>query len=224
MRGFVADASHELRTPLAIIRAEADVSLLQDRSAPEYKESLLTIQDEGQRLSSLVDNLLDLARSDAGYQSLKKEDFYLNDAVEECYRSAQPFAESQYIDLNVCCESDVAFRGDQVLIRRMISNLLDNAIRYTPAGGHVVATIEVEHNTAMLKISDTGVGIPSEFIDRVFDRFFRVDRARSPGGGYGVGLSIVKSIAEAHDGSVQVSTQLGLGSTFTVLLPLPESA
>jgi two-component system OmpR family sensor kinase len=225
MRGFVADASHEFRTPLAIIRAEADVSLLQDRTPAEYKVSLATIQDEARRLSSLVNNLLDLARSDGGNEVLNKENFYLNDALEECYRSAQTVASGRGIELSISCVSDVAFVGDQILIRRSITNLLENAIRYTPSGGRVSASIEVENGAARLKVCDTGIGIPPEYTQRVFDRFFRVDPSRSAGsGGYGLGLSIVKWIAEAHGGSVQVSSQLGTGSVFTISLPLPAAA
>jgi two-component system, OmpR family, sensor kinase len=225
MRGFVADASHELRTPLAIIRAETDVSLSQDRSRAEYKESLGTIQDETGHLTRLVDDLLNLARADAGHQPLQEEEFYLNDTLEECFRAVQPLARSKNIKLDIVCQSDVAFRGDQELIRRMISNLLDNATRYTPEGGSIVASIDVESAIAHLKISDTGIGIPEEYTDRVFERFFRVDKARSRAdGGYGLGLSIVKWVAEAHRGSVQLSTRVDEGCTFTVSLPLGDPA
>jgi two-component system sensor histidine kinase SenX3 len=172
-----------------------------------------------------MDNLLDLARSDGGNEVLHKENFYLNDALEECCRSAQTMALARGIELSSSCVSDVAFVGDHVLIRRSIANLLENAIRYTSSGGRVSASIEVESGTARLKVSDTGIGIPAEYTQRVFDRFFRVDPSRSTGsGGYGLGLSIVKWIAEAHGGSVHVSSQPGTGSVFTISLPLPAVA
>jgi two-component system OmpR family sensor kinase len=219
MRRFVADASHELRTPLAIIRGEADVALAADRPASEYKESTAIIQDEARRLSRLVDDLLNLARVDADGVKLQVESFYFDDLVSECCRSLQPLATAKGVTLGCQCPQDVMFNGDPELLRRLILNLLENAIRYTPVGGRVCVDLEVDDTAVRIKVSDTGVGIPPEAAPHVFERFYRVDSARSrEQGGFGLGLSIVKWIAECHHGTVALTSQPGAGSTFTVRL------
>jgi heavy metal sensor kinase len=221
IRRFVADASHELRTPLSIIRGEADVALSQDRSPAEYRAALTTIQDESRRLSRLVDDLLNLARADAGRVKLQIEDFYLNDVISECCRSAQKLAAVRQITVECKCpEGDAPFRGDEELLRRLVMNLLDNAVRYTPAGGKVTARLEASGAQLRFQVSDTGVGIAPEVAPLVFDRFYRADMARSrEDGGFGLGLSIVKWIAESHNGAVELASAPGAGSTFTVTLP-----
>ena len=219
MRRFVQDASHELRTPLAVIRSEADVSLSRERPAAEYRESLATIQQESQRLSRLVDDLLNLARADAGRVQLRVEELYLNDLLAECCRSVQPLAAARQIDLQCQCAEDVPFRGDEVLLRRMVVNLLDNAVRYTPPGGRVQATLEAQGSDVRIRIADTGVGIAPEASRHIFERFYRADPARNrQQDGFGLGLSIVKWIAESHHGGVELASQPGAGSTFTVRL------
>jgi signal transduction histidine kinase len=148
------------------------------------------------------------------------EEFYLNDLVAECCRSAQPLASAREVDLECGgCAEDVSFRGDEGLLRRLVINLLDNAIRYTPRGGKVTAAIEASGPELRLRVSDTGIGISPEAAPHVFERFYRADKARSRNeGGFGLGLSIVKWIAESHYGAVELSSQPGAGSTFTVLL------
>jgi heavy metal sensor kinase len=219
MRRFVADASHELRTPLAVIRGEADVALDHDRSTAEYKESLAIIQNEARRLTRLIDDLLNLARADAGHVNLRVEEFYLNDLLAECCRSVQSAAAAKNIALACQSPGDVAYLGDSELLRRRMLNLLDNAIRYTPPGGEVSASLEVASGNLRLQVADTGVGIPPEAAAHIFERFYRGDQARSrQDGGFGLGLSIVKWITESHRGTVELSSQPGGGSTFTVLL------
>ena len=220
MRRFVADASHELRTPLSIIRGEADVALSQERSAAEYRESLAIILDESRRLSRLVDDLLNLARADAGRLKLQSEEFYLNDLLAECCRSAQSLAAARGIALECRPAEDAPFRGDEELLRRLVMNLLDNAIRYTPPGGQVSAALEAQDSELRIRIADTGVGIAPDAAPHVFERFYRADIARSrQDGGFGLGLAIVKWIAESHHGEVALATHPGAGSTFTVTLP-----
>jgi len=220
MRRFVADASHELRTPLSVIRGEADVSLTRDRSPAEYRESLAIILDESRRLSRLVDDLLNLARADAGHVKLRLEEFYFNDLVADCCRSLQALAAARHIALECHASGDVRFRGDEDLLRRLIVNLLDNAIRYTPPGGQVSADLEAQGDTVRVRVSDTGVGIGPDAAPHVFERFYRVDKARSRAeGGFGLGLSIVKWIAESHHGAVELSSRPEAGSVFTVTLP-----
>jgi two-component system OmpR family sensor kinase len=220
MRRFVADASHELRTPLAVIRGEADVALANERTAAEYKEALAIILDESRRLSRLVDDLLNLARADAGRVRLQAQEFYWNDLLAECCRSVQSIAAERRVELECRNAADTSFIGDEELLRRMTLNLLDNAIRYTPAGGKVVAELEAEATGVRLRISDTGIGIHPDAAEHVFERFFRADTARSRGsGGFGLGLAIVKWIAESHRGVVVLASRPGAGSTFTVTLP-----
>ena len=221
MRRFTADASHELRTPLAIIRGEADVALSQDRAPGEYRETLEIIRDEARLLSGIVEDMLALARADAGQRRLKLEEFYFNDLIEECVRSARALALNKNISLDFESSDDTAFRGDEDLLRRMAINLLDNAIKYTPDGGSVLVKLWREDGRINLRVTDSGIGIPAEAAGRVFERFYRVDKARSRAeGGSGLGLPIVKWIAEAHLGSVSLESAPERGSSFTVSLPV----
>jgi heavy metal sensor kinase len=221
MRQFTADASHELRTPLAIIRGEADVALSQDREPGEYRETLAIIQDEARRLSGIVEDMLSLARADAGQRRLKLEEIYLNDLVEECIHSARALALNKNLSLNFESSDETAFRGDEDLLRRMVVNLLDNAIKYTPDGGAVSVKLWRDNGLVRLRIADNGIGIPAEAAARVFERFYRVDKARSRAeGGSGLGLPIVKWIAEAHHGSISLESAPERGSSFTVSLPV----
>jgi signal transduction histidine kinase len=221
MREFMADASHELRTPLAIIRAEAEVSLEQERSVFDYKQCLGIIRDQSKRMTRIVSDMLALARADAGQQKLRLEELYLNDLIEECCNAAQALALPRGVRLTFEAGEDISFCGDEELLKRMAVNLLDNAIQYTPSGGSVSVQLKADTSAAQLIVSDTGIGIAPECASRVFDRFYRVDSSRRRSdGGSGLGLSIVKLAAEAHKGCVELSSQPGSGSTFTVSLPL----
>ncbi len=219
MKRFTADASHELRTSLAVIRGEVDVALAQDRQPGEYMQSLRIVQDEAKRLSRLVDDLLSLSRADTGQRPVLLEEFYLNDLIEECCRSVQALAAARNIRLIGPPLDDVSYRGDEELMRRLIFNLLDNAIRYTPPGGVVSVKLDNDSDRLRIVVSDTGIGIPAEAVPHVFERFYRVDKVRSrQDGGFGLGLAIVKWIAESHNGSVELTSSPQEGSTFTVTL------
>ncbi len=171
-----------------------------------------------------MEDLLNLARADAGHDQLRPEEIYLNDVLEECCRSAQAQARQKGVRLVTPENPDVALRGDAQLLQRLISNLVDNAIRYTPAGGKVEARIETGDGQARLTISDTGVGIPASALDQIFERFYRVDKSRTRAeGGFGLGLSIVKWIVDAHQGQIRVESRINEGTTFTVLLPMQAS-
>jgi heavy metal sensor kinase len=224
MREFMADASHELRTPLAIVHGESEVALSRDHTAGEYKQSLTIVRGQSKRMARIVSDMLALARADAGEQRLRVEELYLNDLVEECCTAAQSLADPKGVRLTCEAGEDISFRGDEELLKRMAVNLLDNAIHYTPPGGAVSVKLTCEQSCARLVISDTGIGIPAECAGRVFDRFYRVDNSRARAdGGSGLGLSIVKLAAESHQGSVDVVSEPGRGSTFTVRLPLVAS-
>jgi len=220
---FIADASHELRTPLAVLRGEAEVALDKTRSVEEYEQSLSLIQDEAERLSRIVEDLFILARQPINTRAaLNKERVSLNDAVKDCARAAQVLAFRKGIRLKLQGESpSIALNGDEELIKRMILNLLDNAVKYTPQGGEISLALAQQNGNAEIVVHDTGIGIPQAAQPRVFDRFYRVDKARARAmGGAGLGLSIAQWIAEVHGGEISVMSAPGQGSTFTVLLPV----
>jgi heavy metal sensor kinase len=220
MRRFVADASHELRTPISVIRGEADVALSKERSPAEYRQALALVLDESRRLSRLVDDLLNLARADAGSVKLQVQEFYFNDLLSECCRGMQGLASARGIRLECRPGDDLSFHGDEELLRRLVINLLDNAIRYTPGGGTVSAALLAQGPQLRIQVSDTGVGIAADAVPHLFERFYRADEARSrQDGGFGLGLAIVKWIAESHHGAVNLASRPGAGTTFTVTLP-----
>ncbi|HEY9501437.1 MAG TPA: ATP-binding protein, partial [Pyrinomonadaceae bacterium] len=220
---FIADASHELRTPLAVLRSETEVALGQKRSADEYEESLLLIKDEAERLSRIVEDLFILANQPSQMPAvLMKEPVVLNELVHDCVRAARVLGARK--DLNFKLENtstDLSLNGDDELLRRMLLNLLDNAIKYTPDGGEIFVELQRQNGNARLIVRDTGIGISATEQAHVFDRFYRVDKARSRSlGGAGLGLSIVNWIVEAHEGKITLESTLDHGSKFTVELPL----
>src|ERR1043166_1865727 len=218
---FVADASHELRTPLAILRGETDVALTQPRSLDEYKSSLMLIKDEAERLSRIVEDLFILARQPFEARAIKKEPMNLREIVGECARAAQVLAAQKDLHLTVDAKSPVTLTGDDDLLRRLVLNLLDNAVKYTPEGGEISVKLTQQNGTALMIVSDSGIGIPQRDLPHVFDRFYRVDKARSRAlGGAGLGLSIADWIVKAHGGELRVQSAPGKGSAFTVELPL----
>jgi len=220
---FIADASHELRTPLAVLRGETEVALGKVRTVEEYQQSLSLIQDEAERLSRIVEDLFILAREPVDTRAvLHKERVSLNDAVKDCARAAQVLAIRKGVRLSLENDSpSILVNGDEELIKRMILNLLDNAVKYTPAGGEVSLELSQENGNAEIVVRDTGIGIPDSAQPRVFDRFFRVDKARARTiGGAGLGLSIAQWIAEVHSGSIALTSTPNHGSTFTVVLPV----
>jgi two-component system OmpR family sensor kinase len=222
-RRFIADASHELRTPVAILRGEAEVAISQlSRSPAEYRESLVVLHQEAKRLAKIVEDLFTLTRADSGQHPLSLQDFYLDELVTECARSVRALADGKQISLVVEAEPELEIRADEALLRRMLLNLLDNAIKYTPAGGFVRLSCSTVNSGVEIAVADNGPGVPGELQSRIFERFFRVDLARSRGageGGAGLGLSIARWIAEAHDGRLELTRSDASGSTFTAFLP-----
>ena len=230
-RRFVADASHELRTPVAILCGEADVALSQpDRRSEDYRESLDILRAEAHRLKHIVEDLFTLARADAGQYPLTLTDFYLDELAADCSHNVRTLALAKRITLRCETPREMPIHADESLLRRLILNLLDNAIKYTPTGGSVsISSCDGEFEYK-LSISDTGPGIPTDLQPRIFERFFRADKVRSrtgnDGGGAGLGLSICQWIAEAHHGRLELAHSDTAGSTFTVFLPArpPSSA
>jgi signal transduction histidine kinase len=223
-RRFMSDASHELRTPTAILRGESEVALSKlERPAEEYRESLSVLHAEAQRLTHIVEDLFTLTRADAGQYPLSPRDFYLDELVADCVHTTRSLALAKQITLTCEVPEELPIRADEGLLRRMILNLLDNAIKYTSKEGRVTLSCERAGAEYALSVKDTGPGIPAELQQRVFERFFRADNARTrtegDGVGAGLGLSIARWIAEVHRGRLVLAKSDSSGSTFTAHLP-----
>ena len=218
-RRFVADASHELRTPVAAIRSMTDVALAQSGSVPrdEYLTVLRDVNAEAERLGHLINDLLALARTDESKMLLEQEPVRLDLLVSDVAATTEPLATEKGITLEVQAEQPATILGDEVRLIQVIMNLIDNAITYTNSGGRVLLQVEIKDNNAILRVSDTGIGIEQRHLEHIFERFYRVDPARTrAAGGTGLGLAIVDWIVRAHNGSISVESQLGQGTTFTV--------
>jgi heavy metal sensor kinase len=220
---FTSDASHELRTPISVILSQTQTSLSRERTAPEYRETLEACQRAAQRMRKLAESLLELARLDAGQQHMKREPFDLARVAGDCVEMVRPLAGERGIDIH-CDLPIVECLGDPERVGQIVTNLLSNAIHFNHEKGQVRVSIRAENGAAFLTVADTGTGIPEQDIPHIFERFYRVDKSRSRiQGRTGLGLAICKAIADAHGGSIQVSSQPGEGSAFTVKLPLPGS-
>lgn len=221
VRQFSSDASHELRTPLTIMRGELELALRNEKSPEEYRNILASTLEEILRLKTIIDNLLTLGKADHGVFDLKLEEVHLDEVIQELYDDCSMLAESKHITVQLKKSEQITIVGDKGRLRQLFLNLVDNAIKYTPEGGHVSISIERQNGTAKVSVEDTGIGIPEQDTERIFDRFYRVDKARSREmGGTGLGLSIAKWIAEIHRGSITVKSEPNRGSTFTVTLPV----
>jgi heavy metal sensor kinase len=221
MRRFTADASHELRTPLAVIRNEAEVALGKSLNDAEKQELLGSILEECQDLTWITEQLLTLCREDAGVSQSPRERVDLAQLVKGVTETMRPLAESKGQNLTAATNGAIVVEADPVRLRHVIYNLVDNAIKYTPSQGHVNVSLTTQGNVARLVVDDTGIGIAPEHLPHVFERFYRVDKARSrAGGGAGLGLSIVQSIVATHGGSVDIVSRPGSGTKCVVEIPL----
>ncbi len=223
-RRFIADASHELRTPAAILRGETEVTLSRpDRTPEEYREALTILRDESQRLARIIEDLFTLTRADAGQYPISLRDFYLDELASDVLRHARSLALVKNISLTSSIEPELLFHGDEALLRRLLLNLLDNAIKYTPEGGQVTLECKKQSAQYVVSVTDTGPGISPELQPRIFERFFRADivrsRSETDSSGAGLGLSIARWIAEAHHGRLELARSDSYGSTFSVTLP-----
>jgi heavy metal sensor kinase len=220
IRRFTADASHELRTPLTAIRTEAEVALAKALSTSDYQQLVGSILEECERLTRLTDQLLTLCREDAGKTPPLRQPVDLTRLLEGVVETMQPLAEVKRLDVHTASNGPLCIQGDESRLRQVFYNLLDNAIKYTPEGGKIDIQLSKRNHAAVVSLRDTGMGIPPEHLPHVFDRFFRVDKARSrEQGGTGLGLSIVQSIVAAHGGNIELSSAPGKGTTCTVTLP-----
>lgn len=216
---FTSDVSHELRTPTAVILSECEYALENAATLDEAKASLSRISDHAGKLSALISQLLFLARADNG-QALQKETFDLSMLAEVICEGQAELAEQKGVTLRTAIEPNLMITADQTMLMRLVINLVDNAVKYTPAGGEVRVTLREEDGTLIGEVRDNGIGIAPEHLPHIWERFYQVDPARDPNeSGAGLGLSMVKWIAEAHGGSVVAQSKLGEGSAFIFRLP-----
>ncbi|MFH0990309.1 MAG: ATP-binding protein [bacterium] len=222
---FSADASHELRTPLTIMRGEIEVALRKKRIPPATRELLESIYDELVRLSSIVESLMTLVKSETGRLVFQFDNVQLDHLVDEITEDTRVLAEKKQIKVQVDRIGSAIVRGDAPRLRQLLLNLVENAVKYTPPMGTVTLSLTCTNGQAMISIKDTGIGISRKDLPKIFDRFYRVKgETSSKMEGSGLGLSIAQWIAEAHHGSIQVKSQLRKGSTFTLIIPLENNA
>ena len=217
---FTADASHELRTPIAILRSHVELALSRPRTVEEYRQTLETCLRAANRMSTLVQGLLLLARNDTGQSDESYRKLAMAPLLEECVELFRPIVDTKEVQLTL----DVIpcfVRGNADSLIQVVSNLLSNAVHHTPPGGAVFVSLSVRDNDVRVAVRDTGVGIPPEFQSHIFERFYRVDKSRArASGGFGLGLAICKSIIDSHRGQIGFESEPGKGTTFWIHLPL----
>jgi two-component system heavy metal sensor histidine kinase CusS len=218
---FTADASHELRTPMALIRATAELTLRRERSPETYREALAHILDETDRTTRLIEDLLLLARADAGLPALSLDRLELTPLVRDVCEQGQILAQERQLEISTeAPEQPVYVDANHPALRRLLLLLVDNAMKYTPAGGHITVSVALDWSGPTVTVSDTGIGIPDSALPHIFERFYRVDESRNREvGGAGLGLSIAQWIAERHHARLEAESVVGRGSAFRVRFP-----
>lgn len=218
-RRFIADASHELRTPISVLRAETEWALDRERSVKQYKEALTVGRRAGLRMQDIVERLLALVRADVTPEVHESAPVAMRTLVDDVVTWLAPIAQTRGVRLNVAGES-FTVNGDAEQLREALNNVVSNAILYNKPGGSVTISMREAAGAARIEVADTGIGIPADAVPRVFDRFFRVDKARSREmGGSGLGLSIARTIFLAHGGDITCTSEPGVGSMFVISLP-----
>ena len=218
---FTADASHELRTPVSLIRTEAELALRRPRGQAEYEESLRHILLEAERTSSLIEQLLALARADSGRETLQMQPVDLSQVLHAVTKSWQQLAAIRNVQFSSTIAEEAVVTGDAGILRRLADILLDNAFKYTPSAGSVHLSLEMKKEDAIITVQDSGIGIPEEDHHKIFERFYRIDKARGRAhGGAGLGLAIAQWIVAQHHGSIAVESHPGAGAQFRVEIPL----
>jgi signal transduction histidine kinase len=226
MRRFMADAAHELRTPLTVLRSRAEIALQQPREPGVYASTLRAIEAETHRLGHIVEDLLMLARADAGERPIARARVYLDDVALDAAGAARAVAESRGVTLSVTEFEEAIVDGDAALLRQLTMILLDNALKFTPRGGEATVRVSARDGRPTLVVEDTGVGIPADQLPHVFERFYRGDPARTRGQGEGVtpdgaglGLSIARWVVDAHGGEIAITSEPGRGTRVSVQFP-----
>ena len=223
MAEFTADASHELKTPICAMRGEAEVLLLKERTIEEYQEGLAHFIEQFDQLNQMINDLILLSKFDVSQVELRMGPLRLDLLIKDLCNLFQVLAEKNKIALEMGTTEEVTVNGDKVRLQQLFTNLIDNAIKYTLRGS-IHVTVEKNKDSALVKIRDTGIGIPKEEQEKIFKRFYRVDKSRSrETGGVGLGLSIADWIVHAHRGRIDVDSELNKGSTFTIYLPIQKT-
>jgi len=221
MAEFIADASHELKTPLCALEGEAEVLLSKRRTPEEYQEGLAHFLEQFAHMNRMINDLILLSKFDSSRAQLKIVPLRLDLLLKDIANLFKILAEQKNIDLTIRPLPEVVILGDKIRLQQLFTNLIDNAIKYTPKGS-IQVTLERDNGNVIVKIKDTGIGIPKEEQENIFKRFYRVDKSRSrETGGVGLGLSIVQWIVQAHHGRIEIESESGRGATFKVSLPLP---
>jgi heavy metal sensor kinase len=216
---FVSDASHELRTPLSVILSLSEVTLRKERSSEEYKNALTAIGEATGMMSEIVGKLLTVARLGSDNIELKMDSTDLSEVIREAMKVVTPLANRKGVIINLEPNEQTSVTGDRAALLEVIVNVLDNAIKYNVQNGKVDIAIVKESDLIKIEIQDTGIGISDEDLDKVFDRFYRVDQSRSKeGGGIGLGLSICEEIVKLHGGRIKIRSQIGTGTTVSIYL------
>lgn len=213
---FTADASHELRTPVSLIRSTAEFALMESRDKEAYRAALRDNLEEAVRMTDLIEDLLTLARADSGDSSLRFATLNVANSLHEAFIQMKPLGTANQVDMRLEVADGMVVMGDSSSVRRLFLILIDNGIKYTPAGGWVSASGRCQGDHVIVEIRDSGVGISAKDLPNIFERFYRADRARLRAFGVGLGLSLAKCIASSHDARIEVESAVGQGSTFRV--------
>ncbi len=222
LRRFTSDASHELRTPLTAIRSVGEVSLQKRRTPEQYQETIGSMLEEVGRLTKLVENLLTISRADSGHLQPNIGEFSIHELLYEAVGTVEVLAEERHQTIQVSSQADVVIRADRVLLRQALLNVLDNAVKYSPIRGAIIVTVDNGvSGRIIVRISDSGPGIPNEHASRIFDRFYRVDDSRTRGtGGTGLGLAIAQWAVAVQGGQIRLENSHDGGATFSIELPV----
>lgn len=221
IKRFTSDVSHELRTPLTVICGEIEVTLMKARETAEYEKVMGSVLEEAMRLKRIIDNLLFISRMEAQSKTVPMQEISMDKLLLHAFERWEPLAKKNGLNVTLKKLDTFAIHGNETLLDRLIHNLLENAVKFTPESGEIGIALEKRDDAGVLAVKDTGIGIPCESLPHIFERFYRVDKARSrQGGGSGLGLAIVKHVAEIHGASVEVQSRVHEGTLFSVTFPL----